>query len=1600
MIQNINTTSLSLQDYSDKDKNLIQSVSLIKQFGDMDDYVEAHLYSPENAYITSNYNITSYYLENLQSSNLSSNIIFNPSQDIKDLGFNKGDIKITYNLLKFLLSSNYNNNFYIKTISSDRTELEIASLNIPNLKSLYDDYINSITNSTYYRDFKLNFGSNKLIIGVNMLYNDVNSSLYIKLYEPLPSTYSLKDTLWLVEEMSDPIGYEVTFENASNIVNEIIYLKGANFNLETNNHINNETSYLNFNDIFSSPITSSLQQVKSILDEKGIDINVDYTDFSNFSHFGSVYERISNFKYKLGLIENYNYQISLLNTTTSSSFQVSSSQAILTDKVNEIIKKFDGYDYYLYYESSSYSWPKSNSKQPFVQRSVTSSIANTWMTSSLRSASLYDENNPDNLIYTIPENIRNDSQNIQYEVFLNMIGQYFDNIWIYEKSITDLYNNDNNINLGTSKDIILDALKSLGAKTYTSQNNNTDIFNYLLGTNTAGGYSYPTSSVETLITASQYINVKDNSKEIYKRIYHNLPLLYKTKGTSRGIRALIACYGIPDTILNINEFGGTYNTDSFEEDKYRFSYALKLESDDTFNLPFETSQKLGDIYSAPIPPSSFEYRFKLNPPDGTISRSLFFKEYNTLGDHPTEYSRPFGAYTIYNGVTGSIYHVSSSGTTKQSKSYADGKIQFYFAGPTGPIVFPEISLPLYNNDWWHVMFSVSSSTDDNTIPNKYTAYVQNKTYLGDNKYEIGYVASASLSVNSSISSNYYVTNSMWLGIDATMNLKGIEFLDRWFNTTILDFSGSVQEFRYWNIPLTKEAFDKHTLNSLSIEGNNPSSSYDDLMFRAPLGNDLKTYNSGDYAKSIHPYITGSMYVTESFSYYTGATSSLYAFNGDISNFYPLVQTDTVNSSNTGYNKIVTDKIKILEENNISGSTLSPFISIQKDQNIKTFNSNDLEVVFSPQDQINNDIKYSLGNFNIDEFIGDPREKSNYTYSSLKSLKLNYFKKYISKYGYFGFINLVKYFDNSLFKSIKDYVPAKARVSTGIMIKPHILERNKIPTYDPTVLSLQYSQSIDMSSISSDNGGILVLSGSYTQNIHTPAGNVLLTLDSGKGFYQGELENSTIKPTNINTSLGYFKSNIDNTTHNISWLTNYTINFNFKSDKKYYLSFDVVGTATTFGGSAILTDETFNTYYYYNTSVLPGETVHVECLEVAYPLSPRLVFSVYDYLQTSDINNLTIYEAIEGFNPILNNVYEDRKSKIFNQVDNETLGLQTSYGYKATTQDSNYTLARYINPRYLGSKNDKRDEYVDYFTFFEWIGNAQPEKPGYGNVRLRCAIDKDGNQIALGNNKENFLIESIYKQNTSASLYFISQSIQKTIYSSSIYDAACLYQYVVYKSGSSDPNSAVAYWGRSGQVMDGYATAGTEMYTDSTGYILNTYDHYPYSGTGNILYPMLTSSMQNLGDIGWVSSSNVSKYDSLAIWDTWNNDNSKNVGNIVQYKNTLFPIQNYYYIRLSTGSLFNYDKKLYFETLILSTSIDDIRSDDGTLSSGSLYIQDANTIYKSGDYKQEWMIYRRIIRDDFVVIKDLPNIQSQGFLVPYNYNPNLNFYEIAKKAGLI
>ena len=177
------------------------------------------------------------------------------------------------------------------------------------------------------------------------------------------------------------------------------------------------------------------------------------------------------------------------------------------------------------------------------------------------------------------------------------MGQFFDNIWIYIKSIPSVNVSNNNLNLGISKDVVYNLLQSLGISVFNSFGNQ-DIANYLIGSNT-GSASYNGYLTDFSATGSYINNIskKDILAESYKRIYHNLPVLLQRKGTVAGLKTLLTTFGISNqdyytlysgsvtssyytptgsiitnSILNVKEFGGSTTSEllkGYNDDKVR-----------------------------------------------------------------------------------------------------------------------------------------------------------------------------------------------------------------------------------------------------------------------------------------------------------------------------------------------------------------------------------------------------------------------------------------------------------------------------------------------------------------------------------------------------------------------------------------------------------------------------------------------------------------------------------------------------------------------------------------------------------------------------------------------------------------------------------------------------------------------------------------------------------------------------------------------------------------------------------------------------------------------------------------------------------------------
>jgi hypothetical protein len=1005
----INQLPLNNNILDTQEQELVASKDMTRLFGLPEDFIQFFVYSNTNTLLNTNNNFQEYSVTDNQL------ITFDPEKNISDLGYRVGTYNLYYNFLRPILTLNSNSDLFIQSISQDRLEIKISST-IESDSVLYSNaisYIDLIQNRNYFIEFYIDLGNNNLIAASSLaIEQDINGAVYIiiKLFDALPSNISLNYPINVVEKIVNSQLYQAILTIDTILSPTVPTLRQANFSIEVDDKRIGSSDYYSFDQITNN---SGSNLILNYISQSLPEININYTNYNNFIHFGSATQRLETFKNKLSTLESYQ---SYINSIPSTNLDYITYQ----NKINNILQNFDGYESYLYYQSNSYAWPKSNTNKPYILYPVTSSQAITWYNFQYTSASYYDEFNNNNLIYGLPLYIQ-EKDDFQYvKPFVQSIGQTFDDIWIYIKAFTDLWKAKNKLTEGISKDLVGLALQSLGISLYTDGDQD-DLNLWLNGINNEGNYTFQTSSFQTAITASEYtLSGQDEAKTVFKRLYHNLPTLLKSKGSNKFANYLNTLYGVPETILYPIEFGGVdKNSDNSEFNYDKFTYGLKY-----------GSEKYSYIYKPNVGIENYGFKtleFRFNPITGS------------------------GKQILIAGVTGSgggnvKWGVTVEPTSLLGYNYGIIKLINYDTG-SSTYISSSLTLPIYvtSSDktygWWDV-----SITENST--NQYTLNVQNKI---DNL--VGHQTSSILTTVSPLDNKEY-----YISVGNINPSGGITIPSQFGNGTCYS---QIQEIRGWSEILNTFSLNTHTLNPESYIGNSESSSYDNLLWKFPLGNNLDTYNH-----SVIINLTGSQ-PKENINNYL-----IFSGSWSTNDYISFVETYYSIPAVGGYSTPVTDKIRIVTQNT-SSNILHPQKSIiyLNQNNVRTTDIHLTQTGFSPQDQINNDIIAQLGDtYNLDDIIGNPLNAGTYSYSELEKLRDQYFKKYNNKYNYKDFTQLIETFHKSLFRYITESIPGRSEEATGIVIKPHILERSKVKRYEPTIDTSSYEATIYIGSITGSNPG--------------------------------------------------------------------------------------------------------------------------------------------------------------------------------------------------------------------------------------------------------------------------------------------------------------------------------------------------------------------------------------------------------------------------------------------------------------------------------------------------------------------------------------------------
>lgn len=386
--------------------------------------------------------------------------------------------------------------------------------------------------------------------------------------------------------------------------------------------------------------------------------------------------------------------------------------------------------------------------------------------------------------------------------------------------------------------------------------------------------------------------------------------------------------------------------------------------------------------------------------------------------------------------TGTGVVLNSSGSVGN-----EGYIDVYFSGA---LLTSTATLPLFDADWNHIALSMDTT---------------GSVTLDYNKVKWGKITKTLEHVDGTTTGSWYTGTTFTLGD----------------NSLATRFQGEIQEVRFWNEIVSGSALQNHAKAASAYNGNDDFDSYDNLAFRLPL-TQKTDHTLTSSMISVHPnqnYVYSASFVDFASADAYDSVEETYYF-------------DSVRIGNSTY-----DDNKIRVDSNTLSGTLAWNRSVETSKFYNAeIDDNKIGVYFSPQTIYNEDIISQLGFVELDDYIGDPRDKYKNEYPELKRISRLYWRKFTDENDFNEYIRLFTLFDMSFFKQLEQLLPARADKLTGVLIQPTILERNKgailrkpeieSPNYSGSLLLFDYDNSIEAE--------YTTYSGSFTDAVTTLTGS--------------------------------------------------------------------------------------------------------------------------------------------------------------------------------------------------------------------------------------------------------------------------------------------------------------------------------------------------------------------------------------------------------------------------------------------------------------------------------------------------------------------------------
>ena len=548
-------------------------------------------------------------------------------------------------------------------------------------------------------------------------------------------------------------------------------------------------------------------------------------------------------------------------------------------------------------------------------------------------------------------------------------------------------------------------------------------------------------------------SLHDIKNTIYQNIYNNLNYIYKTKGTEKGFRNLIRCFGIDDELVKLNLYADNikYDLDNNRRnvivaDKFaNFNTsdgqtAVIYNYKDTTNsnsVGFVTaSADLQNGYASTLEteillPLKLARDSRAFVDTNTISASLF-------GTHGTVYSGTDTTWDPEDRVNFQVYAVRDEINSTNAKFVLTGT-----AGGFVPSLESQLYQDIYNNTRWNLSVRIR--------PDQYP--LTNLVHGTDNDYVVelhGVQAEAGeilqeFTVSGTVTAPPagFITGSkrVYVGAHRTN-----------FTGAVLQSSDiKVNSCRYWLDYINDEALEGHILDTenfgalqphlyayeFKMSGSNMDiSKFDTLAFNWEFLTNTGSNASGQFI--VDDLSSGSAELT-TFGELGNILNKQYTARAD---FFKASSTDPIDKD-----FVVSSKLNLPE--NVQSQDMVRVLNAQE-QDIFTTESRPINYFFAFEKSMYQTISEEMINYfatlrDLHNLIGDPVEKYRTDYKQMAYMRRKFFEKVGNdELDFDKFYEFYKWFDTSLSLMLGQLVPASADFADTVrtVVENHALERPK------------------------------------------------------------------------------------------------------------------------------------------------------------------------------------------------------------------------------------------------------------------------------------------------------------------------------------------------------------------------------------------------------------------------------------------------------------------------------------------------------------------------------------------------------------------------------